>query len=126
MQKKWRYVLLMLAVMTMAIIAGCGNDKEEKAVSADVAVKSEATETNDQRIIAGTVVIAEILDKLDIDAIAIPESEKQMANRFDGLPTIGNAMTPDMEIVKSMDPTDFLSVSTLEYDLEDGFEQWNI
>ena len=126
MQKKWRYVLLMLAVMTMAIIAGCGNDKEEKAVSADVAVKSEATETNDQRIIAGTVVIAEILDKLDIDAIAIPESEKQMANRFDGLPTIGNAMTPDMEIVKSMDPTDFLSVSTLEYDLEDGFEQLNI
>ena len=47
----------------------------------------------------------------------MPETEKQLASRFDGLPTIGNAMQPDMEIVKSMDPTDFLSVSTLEYDL---------
>lgn len=126
MQKKWRYALLMLAVITASIIAGCGNDKEEKSISADTAVKSETDKTNDQRIIAGTVVIAEILDKLDIDAIAIPESEKQLANRFDGLPTIGNAMTPDMEIVKSMDTTYFLSVSTLEYDLEDGFEQLNI
>ena len=62
------------------------------------------------------MVIAEILDKLDIDAIAIPETAKELASRFDELPTIGNAMTPDMEIVKSMDSTDFLSVSTLEYD----------
>ncbi|WP_143560928.1 heme ABC transporter substrate-binding protein IsdE [Sporosarcina sp. P1] len=116
----------MLAVITATIIAGCGNDKEEKAVSADAAEKSESAETSDQRIIAGTVVIADILDKLDIDAIAIPETEKNMASRFDGLPTIGNAMTPDMEIVKSMNPTDFLSVSTLEYDLEAGFEQLNI
>lgn len=126
MQKKWRYVWLMLVVMTAAIIAGCGNDKEKKAVSADADEKSETAETSDQRIIAGTVVIADILDKLDIDAIAIPETEKNMASRYDGLPTIGNAMTPDMEIVKSMDPTDFLSVSTLEYDLEAGFEQLNI
>ncbi len=125
-QTKLRYVLLMLVVMTSVIIAGCGNGDEEKAVSTDTAVKGETTEASDQRIIAGTVVIAEILDKLDIDAIAIPESEKQMANRFEGLPTIGNAMTPDMEIVKSMDTTEFLSVSTLEYDLEEGFEQLNI
>ncbi|WP_143560479.1 MULTISPECIES: heme ABC transporter substrate-binding protein IsdE [unclassified Sporosarcina] len=116
----------MLAVMTAAIIAGCGNDKEEKAVSADTAEKSETAETSDQRIIAGTVVIADILDKLNIDAIAIPETEKELPGRFDGLPTIGNAMTPDMEILKSMNPTDFLSVSTLEYDLEDGFEQLKI
>ena len=52
----------MLAVMTAAIIAGCGNDKEEKAVLADTAEKSETAETSDQRIIAGTVVIADILD----------------------------------------------------------------
>lgn len=126
MQAKLKYVLLILAVMTAVVIAGCGTDKEDKAVSADAAVKGETAEVSDQRIIAGTVVIAEILDKLDIDAIAIPESEKQMANRFEGLPTIGNAMTPDMEIVKSLDTTEFLSVSTLEYDLEEGFEQLNI
>ncbi|ARD49694.1 MULTISPECIES: heme ABC transporter substrate-binding protein IsdE [unclassified Sporosarcina] len=110
----------------MTVIAGCSNAKEEKAVSDDRAAANESAETTDQRIIAGTVVIAEILDKLDIDAIAVPESEKQMAKRFDGLPAIGNAMAPDMEIVKSLNPTEFLSVSTLEYDLEDSFEQLKI
>ncbi|WP_304442083.1 MULTISPECIES: heme ABC transporter substrate-binding protein IsdE [unclassified Sporosarcina] len=124
MRRKWFNVLLLLAVMT--VIAGCSNAKEEKAVSDDRAAANESAETTDQRIIAGTVVIAEILDKLDIDAIAVPESEKQMAKRFDGLPAIGNAMAPDMEIVKSLNPTEFLSVSTLEYDLEDSFEQLKI
>jgi len=35
-------------------------------------------------------------------------------------------MEPDMEIVKSLNPTDVLSVSTLEYDLQDKFKQLNI
>lgn len=51
---------------------------------------------------------------------------KKLAERFKGLPTIGNAMEPDMEIVKSLNPTDVLSVSTLEYDLQDKFEQLKI
>ncbi len=35
-------------------------------------------------------------------------------------------MEPDMEIVKSLNPTEVLSVSTLEYDLQDKFKQLNI
>ncbi|CAM5666200.1 hypothetical protein LSPH24S_08270 [Lysinibacillus sphaericus] len=49
-------------------------------------------------------------------------TEKKLAERFKGLPTIGNAMEPDMEIVKSLNPTDVLSVSTLEYDLQDKLQ----
>nr|WP_252990011.1 heme ABC transporter substrate-binding protein IsdE [Sporosarcina newyorkensis] len=127
MQKKWRNFMLFAAIMALSVVAGCsGSDTSKETEAASSPVENEAEETNDQRIIAGTVVIAEILDKLDIDAIAVPESEKQLASRFNDLPTIGNAMQPDMEIVKSLNPTDFLSVSTLEYDLTDGFEQLNI
>ncbi|WP_153721568.1 heme ABC transporter substrate-binding protein IsdE [Sporosarcina cascadiensis] len=123
-QKTWRYFTLFAAVLLLAFAAGCGADTDKESASAEAG--NDKAEGSDQRIIAGTVVIADILDKLDIDAIAIPESEKQLAPRFDGLPTIGNAMTPDMEIVKSLDPTEVLSVSTLEYDLTDSFEQLNI
>lgn len=106
----------MLTVL-LVILSGCGeNPKAEHSTA------KEST----PKIIAGTVVIAEILDQLNIDAIAVPETSKQLPKRFEGLPTIGNAMEPDMEIVKSLAPTSFLSVSTLEYDLVDRFEQLNI
>jgi len=130
MQKKRKWLLLMAALMSLVLlVVGCSDSskQENKGDSTEKEqVSAEATEKGEQRIIAGTVVIAEIMDKLELDAIAVPETEKKLAKRFDGLPTIGNAMEPDMEIVKSLNPTDVLSVSTLEYDLQDKFKQLNI
>ncbi|MEY9970917.1 iron complex transport system substrate-binding protein [Lysinibacillus sp. RC46] len=128
MQKNWKCWLLIMVLMSLLlVIAGCNNgDKQEETETSTEKQPVKAAEENEHRIIVGTVVIAEILDKLDLDAIAVPETEKTLAKRFDGLPTIGNAMEPDMEIVKSLNPTDVLSVSTLEYDLQDKFEQLKI
>jgi len=130
MQKKLKWLLLMAALMSLVLlVVGCSDSskQENKGDSTEKEqVSAEATEKGEQRIIAGTVVIAEIMDKLGLDAIAVPETEKKLAKRFEGLPTIGNAMEPDMEIVKSLNPTDVLSVSTLEYDLQDKFKQLNI
>jgi len=130
MQKKLKWLLLMAALMSLLLlVVGC-NDSSNQENKGDLTekeqVSAEATEKDEQRIIAGTVVIAEIMDKLGLDAIAVPETEKKLAKRFEGLPTIGNAMEPDMEIVKSLNPTDVLSVSTLEYDLQDKFKQLKI
>ncbi|WP_429986661.1 heme ABC transporter substrate-binding protein IsdE [Lysinibacillus pakistanensis] len=125
-----KWLLLMAALMSLLLlVVGCNDssNQENKGDSTEKEqVSAEATEKDEQRIIAGTVVIAEIMDKLGLDAIAVPETEKKLAKRFEGLPTIGNAMEPDMEIVKSLNPTDVLSVSTLEYDLQDKFKQLNI
>ncbi|MEK4384918.1 heme ABC transporter substrate-binding protein IsdE [Solibacillus sp. FSL W7-1464] len=123
--KKW---LIGLA-LSMAVLAGCGNS-EQKAEST-IAVDNTATEQasaveEEHRIIAGTVVIAQILDRLNLDAVAIPDTVKDLPARFDDLPNIGNAMNPDAEIIKSLNPTEVLSVSTLEYDLKDKFEQLRI
>ena len=130
MQKKLKWLLLMAALMSLLLlVVGCNDssNQENKGDSTEKEqVSAEATEKDEQRIIAGTVVIAEIMDKLGLNAIAVPETEKKLAKRFEGLPTIGNAMEPDMEIVKSLNPTDVLSVSTLEYDLQDKFKQLNI
>lgn len=130
MQKKLKWLLLMAALMSLLLlVVGCNDssNQENKGDSTEKEqVSAETTEKDEQRIIAGTVVIAEIMDRLELDAIAVPETEKKLAKRFDGLPTIGNAMEPDMEIVKSLNPTDVLSVSTLEYDLQDKFKQLNI
>ncbi|MGN4126486.1 heme ABC transporter substrate-binding protein IsdE [Lysinibacillus sphaericus] len=125
MQKKLKALMLFMALMTLCVITGCsGGDNQDK--TKETAEKIKTTTQSENRIIAGTVVVADILDKLELDAIAVPETEKVLASRFDGLPTIGNAMEPDMEIVKSLNPTDVLSVSTLEYDLQDKFKQLKI
>ena len=125
-QRNW---LVLIALMTVLLITGCsggGDQAKNETPAKKEEVAAPASAQSDNRIIAGTVVIADILDKLELDAIAVPETEKVLAKRFEGLPTIGNAMEPDMEIVKSLTPTDVLSVSTLQYDLQDKFEQLKI
>ncbi|MEB7451995.1 heme ABC transporter substrate-binding protein IsdE [Lysinibacillus sphaericus] len=124
MKKDWKMKVLLLTLLSLILAACSSSDQTEKKET--VTDKEQVIEDSEQRIIAGTVVVADILDKLELDAIAVPETEKQLAKRFDGLPTIGNAMEPDMEIVKSLNPTEVLSVSTLEYDLQDKFKQLNI
>lgn len=124
--KKW---LIGLA-LSMAVLAGCGNNDQKAASSSNVDNNNASEQTagveEEHRIIAGTVVIAQILDRLDLDAVAIPDTVKDLPARFDDQPNIGNAMDPDAEIIKSLNPTEVLSVSTLEYDLKDKFEQLKI
>ena len=120
--KKWLWGLL----LALGVLAGCNSEEAADEKEAAGTVNEAADVQEEHRIIAGTVVLAQILDRLDLDAVAIPETEKELPSRFDGLPTIGNAMSPDAEIIKSLNPTEVLSVSTLEYDLKDSFEQYKI
>ncbi|MEG0470947.1 MAG: heme ABC transporter substrate-binding protein IsdE [Solibacillus sp.] len=122
--KKWLAGL----ALGITLLAGCGNADEE-AVKQNASDKQAAQSTHveeEHRIIAGTVVLAEIMDRLNLDVVAVPETIKDLPARYEGLPTIGNAMDPDAEIIKSLNPTEVLSVSTLEYDLKDKFEQLKI
>ncbi|WP_042471291.1 heme ABC transporter substrate-binding protein IsdE [Bacillus ndiopicus] len=118
--KKYLPLLLLMAVMLLAACSG-------KTVAPEQQKDNDSEEKQEEhRIVAGTVVVADIMDRLELDAIAVPDTVKQLPTRFAGLPSIGNAMQPDMEIIKSLKPTEVLSVSTLEYDLAPTFEQLQI
>lgn len=122
--KKW----LVALALSIGVLAACGDSNAAKQVE-EPTTNEAATENKveeEHRIIAGTVVLAQILDRLNLDAVAVPETVKDLPSRFEGLPTIGNAMDPDAEIIKSLNPTEVLSVSTLEYDLKTKFEQLKI
>ena len=114
--------------LSITLLAGCASDDAKEAI--DTKNQTSSTETaqveDEHRIIAGTVVIATILDELNLDAVAIPDTVKELPSRFDGLPDIGNAMNPDPEVIKSLNPTEVLSVSTLESDLKEPFEKLKI
>lgn len=119
--KKYMQFLVLASVL---LLAACGSNTAAPEQPKDTVAEEKPQE--DYRIVAGTVVVADIMDQLELDAIAVPDTVKQLPERFNGLPSIGNAMQPDMEIIKSLNPTEVLSVSTLEYDLAPTFEQLKV
>ncbi|PKJ57254.1 heme ABC transporter substrate-binding protein IsdE [Bacillus sp. SN10] len=106
--------VLMVIILLMSIAAGCSSPKKETAKQ----VKSESKE----RIVATTVAVTEIMDALEVDLVGVPTSSKTLPKRYKGLPEVGNPMSPDMEKIKSLKPSEVLSVTTLEYELKPVFD----
>lgn len=103
-----------MAIILLMGIAGCSSPKKETAKQ----VKSESKE----RVVATTVAVTEIMDALEVDLVGVPTSSKTLPKRYKGLPEVGNPMSPDMEKVKSLKPSEVLSVTTLEYELKPVFD----
>jgi len=108
---------LTVAVWLALILAvdGCGGGSTEAGPSAIGA------DAGGDRIIATTVALTEIMDALELDLVGIPSSYKELPERYVGVQEVGNPMSPDMEIILSLKPTEVLSVTTLQYDLEPLF-----
>ncbi|MEB8800895.1 heme ABC transporter substrate-binding protein IsdE [Bacillus cereus] len=105
---------VLMAIILLMSIAGCSSPKKESAKQ----VKSESKE----RVVATTVAVTEIMDALEVDLVGVPTSSKTLPKRYKGLSEVGNPMSPDMEKVKSLKPSEVLSVTTLEYELKPVFD----
>lgn len=75
-----------------------------------------------KRVIAGTVAIAEILAKLDVNVVAVPTTSYELPKEYQNLPKIGNPMKPDLEVIKSLKLDLFISDSSLENSLKSYLE----
>ncbi|OZQ60228.1 heme ABC transporter substrate-binding protein IsdE [Paenibacillus sp. VTT E-133280] len=132
-----RMIGLMAALCWIIMLAGCvGNtERTEQKVSAtaaateqqgSTAVEPEPTAQEEPRIISTTVSATEIMALLDLTLVGIPTSAKILPDRYADVETVGNPMSPDMEKVKSLKPTEVLSVTTLKYDLKPLFDSAGI
>lgn len=73
----------------------------------------------EQRIIATSAAACDIMDRLGIDLIGVPETTvSSIASRYNGVTRVGSPMEPDMEIIKSLNPTDVIGPDTLQADLQ--------
>ena len=129
----------LLIAMLLLVLAACGGDDtaadtadqpeetdtattEEEAEEAKTAEETEALETNGD-IIATTVALVEIMDALELDLVGVPSTYKDLPERYDGLPEVGMAMSPDMERILSLKPTEVLTVTTLTDYVEETFTE---
>ncbi|MDD3394751.1 MAG: heme ABC transporter substrate-binding protein IsdE [Anaerotignum sp.] len=98
-------------------------EAEAKTEQAKTAAKTQSVAKKDteveQRIIATSAATCEIMNRLGIDLVGVPNTTvSTIPSRYDEATRIGTPMAPDMEIIKSLKPTDVIGPDTLEEDLK--------
>ena len=94
-----------------AVIAEASSGKKQPV--------SKATTPTGARIVATSAAVCDIMDRLGIGLVGVPQtSVTAIASRYNGVKTVGSPMSPDMEIIKSLNPTDVIGPDTLKGDLE--------
>ncbi len=98
------------------------DDPEEKA-AVEAAKKKVLSMGSEPRIIATSPATADICDKLNLDLVGVCSSAiSSIPERYADAVTVGGAMSPDMEIVASLDPDWILSPASLQADLQPKYE----
>lgn len=101
--------LVLAGVMALSV-TGCVNQHPEET--------SSTNESGEVRLVATSPAVAQICNRLNLDLVGICESSSELPERYDGVTTVGMAMNPDLEIIKSLDPDYILSPATLQNDLQ--------
>lgn len=126
-----RFSLFLISFVLFMLISACGSSEDankEETSSKEEETDEEETMETDGQIISTTVALTEIMDELELDLVGVPTSYKDLPERYDDATEVGMAAEPDMEIIKSLKPTDVLSATTLdaEFDLEPVFENADV
>lgn len=78
--------------------------------------------TGYERVVATSRAVSEIMARLDVDVIGVPQSELEASDRFHGAANIGASMNPDMEIIRALSSDWVFAPRTLEGSLGPRFE----
>ena len=111
--------LISILMVTFSVI-GCSSSEVDSS-------KEQATSKDEKQVVVATsVAITEILDRLGVEVSGVPQTSYELPESTKGATEVGSPMNPDMEIIKSLNPTVVVSVDTLGSDFEKQFEENNI
>ncbi|APX41068.1 TPA: heme ABC transporter substrate-binding protein IsdE [Streptococcus pyogenes] len=83
-----------------------------------------AKETEQQRIVATSVAVVDICDRLNLDLVGVCDSKLYtLPKRYDAVKRVGLPMNPDIELIASLKPTWVLSPNSLQEDLEPKYQK---
>lgn len=116
---KYKRIISMIAagVMTLSFMSCSSDNSENKSVSVG---------TGEEVVVATSVAVTEILDALGVKVSGVPSTSYELPESTEGAVEIGNPMSPDLEIIKSLNPTVVVSVDTLGSDYMNLFIENNI
>lgn len=117
---RWKQITaLAICVLLMVSLVGCVDQHQQESGSQD---------QEGQSIISTSISVCEILDALGVDnVVGVPQSSTYaIPDRYQNATKIGAAMTPDKELVSSLNPTLILSPLSLENDLAPQYEELKV
>lgn len=100
----------LLAGAMLFSLAGCVNQHPEESGSAG--------DTSEVRLIATSPAVAQICSRLNLELVGVCQTSSTLPEEYQNLTTVGMAMNPDLEILKSLNPDYVLSPSSLQSDLQ--------
>lgn len=80
----------------------------------------------EERVVASSVAVVQILDALSVPMVGVPTSSYELPESVADATRIGSAMSPDMEVIASLEPTVVVSVDSLSEDLKTQFDSLKI
>lgn len=110
-----KFVTMLLWMVILFVSTGC-----------TVRSSSEKDNDLDVRIISTSAPLCTIMEKLDLDLIGVPETAYELPQRYQHVTKVGLPMTLDLEIIKSLNPTDVLTPNSLQYDLKPQYESISV
>ena len=116
---KYKRIMSMIATgILMLNLVSCSSDNNEN--------KDVAMESGEEVVVATSVAVTEILDALGVKVSGVPKTSYELPKSTEGAVEIGNPMSPDLEIIKSLNPTIVVSGDTLGSDYMNLFTENNI
>lgn len=107
---------IIAAALALLTLTACVNQKQ-----------STKEHEGELRIAATSMATVYIMEKLNIDLVAVPDSDiDKMPERYKDVPKVGMAMTPDIEKLKQLNPDYVFSPVSLISDLLPKYKAANL
>ncbi|CDG02633.1 heme ABC transporter substrate-binding protein IsdE [Clostridium chauvoei] len=113
-----RLLSAIIVGLVMTSFTGCYGPKEGNE-------ESKSKQEGDV-VVATSVAVTEILDKLGVSLAGVPTTAYTLPESTKDAVKVGNPMNPDLEKIKSLNPTVVVSVDTLGDDFKNTFIENNI
>lgn len=113
-----RLVALALGMSLVLGVIGCQSKTQ--------AVSETQEKQQENRIVALSVSIVDLLGEMGVEMIGVPTSQYKLHEDAAGVTQVGLPMSPDLEIVASLAPTHVLSLTTLKSMVQPKLDQIGI
>ena len=110
---------IVMMTLSLALTVGCSSSENNDIQTSEVKQGEEV-------VVATSVAVTEILDKLGVKVSGVPTTSYELPENTKEATKVGSPMNPDLEIIKSLNPTCVVSVDTLGSDFEKQFTENNI
>lgn len=88
--------------------------------------KESSKDNKKVSVVSATVSATQVLDKLDADVLGVPTTKMDLPEKYKDFPKVGQAMSPDLEIVASLEPDVFVMDNMFKEKVEASMKKYDL